>query len=88
MINKQKERACVENARKKLGDYIDYASSIEEALLNAEMAFIVTDWDEIKNFPLSQYKKLMKTPILFDGRNCYSLDEVSQFPIEYYSIGR
>jgi UDPglucose 6-dehydrogenase len=76
------------NARKQLRDYIDYSSSIEEALLNAEMVFIVTDWDEIKNFPLSQYEKLMKTPILFDGRNCYSLEKVSQFPIEYYSIGR
>ena len=78
----------IENAKKQLGDYIDYASSIEEALLNAEMAFIVTDWDEIKKFPLSQYEKLMKTPILFDGRNCYYLEEISRFSIEYYSIGR
>jgi UDPglucose 6-dehydrogenase len=78
----------IENAKKQLGDDIDYSSSIEDALLNAEMAFIVTDWDEIKNFPLLGYIKWMKTPILFDGRNCYSLEEVSQFPIEYYSIGR
>jgi UDPglucose 6-dehydrogenase len=78
----------IEHAKKHLGDAIDYSSSIEDALLNAEMAFIVTDWDDIKNFPLSQYEKLMQTPILFDGRNCYSLEEVSRFSIEYFSIGR
>jgi UDPglucose 6-dehydrogenase len=78
----------IENAKKQLGDDIDYSSSIEDALLNAEMAFIVTDWDEIKTFPLLGYIKWMKTPIIFDGRNCYSLEEVTQFPIEYYSIGR
>ena len=78
----------IENAKKQFGNHIDYSSSIEEALLNADMAFIITDWDEIKNFPLSQYEKLMKTPILFDGRNCYSLEDVSSFSIEYHSIGR
>ncbi|MEH7013232.1 UDP-glucose/GDP-mannose dehydrogenase family protein [Neobacillus niacini] len=78
----------IEHAKKQFGDNINYSSSIEDALLNAEMAFIITDWDDIKNFPLSQYEKLMKTPILFDGRNCYSLEEVSRFSIEYFSIGR
>lgn len=78
----------IENAKKQFGNNINYSSSIEDALLNAEMAFIVTDWDNIKSFPLSQYEKLMQTPILFDGRNCYSLEEVSRFSIEYFSIGR
>jgi UDPglucose 6-dehydrogenase len=77
-----------ENAKNQLGDNINYSSSIEDALLNAEMAFIATDWDQIKSFPLSQYELLMKNPILFDGRNCYSLEEVSRFQIEYHSIGR
>jgi UDPglucose 6-dehydrogenase len=78
----------IENAKKIFGDDIYYSSSIEDSLLNAEMAFIVTEWDEIKNVPLSKYKELMTSPVLFDGRNCYSLEEVSQYPIEYYSIGR
>lgn len=78
----------IENARKHFGGDIYYSWSIEDALLNAEMAFIVTDWDEIKTFPLSKFKDLMSSPIIFDGRNCYSLQKVSQYPIEYYSIGR
>lgn len=78
----------IKNAREHFGNDIYYSSSIEDALLNAEMAFIVTEWDEIKKFPLSQFKELMSSPIIFDGRNCFSLQEVSNFPIEYYSIGR
>jgi UDPglucose 6-dehydrogenase len=78
----------INNARKHFGDSIYYSSTIEDALLNAEMAFIVTDWDEIKRFPISKFKDLMFSTIIFDGRNCYSLQEVSQYPIEYYSIGR
>lgn len=79
---------AMDNAKQQLGDTINYASSIEEALLDSEMAFIITDWDEIKKFPLSQYEKLMKTPALFDGRNCYPLNEADNSAIVYYSIGR
>ncbi|WHY00921.1 UDP-glucose/GDP-mannose dehydrogenase family protein [Neobacillus sp. DY30] len=79
---------AIENVRKLFGDDIYYSSSIEGALVNAEMAFIFTEWEEIKKVPLSKYKELMSSPVLFDGRNCYSLEEVSQYPIEYYSIGR
>lgn len=78
----------IENARKHFGGDIYYSWSIEDALLNADMAFIVTDWDEIKTYPLSKFKELMSSPIIFDGRNCYSLQKVSQYPIEYFSIGR
>lgn len=79
---------AIENARQILGDSVDYSTSLEDTLRNSEMVFITTEWDEIKNFPLSQYKELMKTPVIFDGRNCYSLEEVRSLSIEYYSIGR
>jgi len=79
---------AIENARQILGDSVDYHTSIEETLKNTEMVFITTEWNEIKNFPLSQYKELMKTPVIFDGRNCYSLEEIRSLSIEYYSIGR
>ena len=35
------------------------------------MVFIFTEWNEIKSLELSKYSELMKTPIVFDGRNCY-----------------
>lgn len=50
--------------------------------------FIVTEWDDIKTFPIEKYIELMKQPIIFDGRNCHSLEYVNKFDIDYYSVGR
>jgi UDPglucose 6-dehydrogenase len=80
--------AAVETARKSLGNDIHNANSIEEALTGADMVFIATDWDEFKDLPLGIYEQFMDQPIIFDGRNCYSLEMVSKYNIEYYSIGR
>lgn len=65
-----------------------YASSVEEALQDADAAMILTEWDEFRQLDLSVYVNKMKTPIIFDGRNCYALHDVARYPIEYYSIGR
>ena len=48
----------------------------------------MTEWSEIVNYDLEKYKKLMKTPIVLDGRNCYKISKVRDIGIEYYSIGR
>lgn len=70
------------------GDKIKYSNSIEEAIKESDIVLITTDWDEIKNFPIQKYEKLMSNSIIFDGKNCYSLEAFSGFSIEYYSIGR
>ncbi|WP_199426061.1 UDP-glucose dehydrogenase family protein [Thermaerobacillus caldiproteolyticus] len=79
---------AIENAKRIIGDKIAYADSVETALRDADIAFIVTEWETFKNLPLDTFEKLMKTPIVFDGRNCYALEEVEKYNIEYYSIGR
>ncbi len=79
---------AIENTKKILGSSIQYAASIEEAITMADMVFIHTDWEEIKTFPLSIYEKNMKNPVLFDGRNCYSMDQIKKHKIDYFSIGR
>ncbi|AOL35916.1 UDP-glucose dehydrogenase family protein [Geobacillus thermoleovorans] len=79
---------ATENAKRIIGDEVVYASSVEEALTDADLAMIVTEWEEIKQLPLDLYAKYMKTPIVFDGRNCYPLEEVKKHAIEYHSIGR
>lgn len=79
---------AIANAKKQLGSGISYTEDLNEALKNADFAVIITDWPEVKNPDLSIYNKLMKEPIVFDGRNCYELDEVKRATIEYYSIGR
>lgn len=79
---------AVANAKKQLGSGISYTEDLNEALKNANFTVIITDWPKIKNADLSIYKELMNEPIIFDGRNCYALDEVRKVEIEYYSIGR
>jgi UDPglucose 6-dehydrogenase len=64
------------------------ASTIEEAIQEKKVALILTEWPEIKEFNLCQFQNLMRTPIILDGRNCYSLEKAKQAGITYYSVGR
>lgn len=66
---------------------LKYAISLSKALQNADAVAILNDAKEFKNLKVEDYKKMMKkTPIIFDGRNLYSLQEFED--VEYYSIGR
>ena len=76
------------NFERRFPGQINYTNTPEEALKNANVCFIFTEWDEIKNVKPSMYKKLMRTPLVFDGRNIYDLEEMKNENIEYYSIGR
>jgi len=67
---------------------VNYCSSIEQAIIAADVCFILTEWKEIKEFDLLNYAKLMKSAIVIDGRNCYSLKAASSAGIVYDSIGR
>ncbi|NVM37214.1 MAG: UDP-glucose/GDP-mannose dehydrogenase family protein, partial [Candidatus Lokiarchaeota archaeon] len=51
-----------------MGDNIQYADSKEEALRDSECALLITEWDEFKTLTPDDFKKLMKTPYLVDGR--------------------
>jgi UDPglucose 6-dehydrogenase len=79
---------AIPNAQNVLGTIIDYTTEIRKALLDADLAIIATEWDQIKHIPLEVYSNYMKEPIVIDGRNCYSLKEVQKYPIIYVSIGR
>lgn len=67
---------------------INYVDRIEEALKNANVCFIFTEWAEIKAVKPEQFKKLMKTPLVYDGRNIYNVIDMKEAGVEYYSIGR
>ena len=77
-----------DNFKKKYPTQIHYVSTPEEALKGANICFIFTEWNEIKAVKPETYKKLMKTPLVYDGRNIYDLKEMKDEGIEYYSIGR
>ena len=48
----------------------------------------MTEWPSIVDYNLSNYKTLMKRPLVFDGRNYYDLNKAKLEGLEYYSIGR
>lgn len=77
-----------ENFKKLYPKKVDYCSSIEDTLKDADICFIFTEWDEVKNFDIKKYEQLMRKPIVLDGRNCYSLDVFEGTKIIYNSIGR
>ncbi|TKC19193.1 UDP-glucose dehydrogenase family protein [Robertmurraya kyonggiensis] len=79
---------AIEKAKSVLPSEVHFTKDIVEALYLADMAFIITDWDEIKRLPLSVYENMMRTPVIYDGRNCYSIEAVKQHRVEYHSIGR
>lgn len=78
----------MENFKKVFSDDVTYSSSIEEAITNADLCFIFTEWSEIKEFDIEKYAKLMKKPLVIDGRNCYSVVNVENTGVIYESIGR
>ncbi|PFA67278.1 UDP-glucose 6-dehydrogenase [Bacillus sp. AFS015802] len=79
---------ATENAKSILGSSVAFADNCFDAIEDQEMVFIATEWEEFKVLRLKTISKLMKTPIIFDGRNCFSLEEAEEAAIDYYSIGR
>jgi len=76
------------NFRKKFPEGITYCESAVEALKNADVCFIFTEWPQISSLPPATFKKLMSKALVFDGRNCWHPSEMADNGVEYYSIGR
>ncbi|MBD7970577.1 UDP-glucose dehydrogenase family protein [Paenibacillus gallinarum] len=68
--------------------HITYVSNIETALEDANVCFIFTEWGQVKAITPEIYKNLMRTPLVYDGRNIYHVEEMQDQDVEYYSIGR
>jgi UDPglucose 6-dehydrogenase len=73
---------------KQLNGSIAYAISAKDALAGADACFIFTEWDEFRALTPMDFCNLMKTPIVFDGRNIYTVEDMEKNGVRYYSIGR
>ncbi|WP_440602921.1 UDP-glucose dehydrogenase family protein [Bacillus sp. GB_SG_008] len=76
------------HAKRILAHQVQYTTDIDAAIMKADAAFIVTEWESIRTYPIAKYVQLMNEPILFDGRNCYDLEKIEKYAVDYYSIGR
>lgn len=76
------------NVKKLIGDKIKYANSSLEALKNVDALLIATEWAAFRNPDFNEMNSLMKNPIIFDGRNLYSIESMAKRNFYYQSIGR
>ena len=65
-----------------------YVDSVEEALKEANICFVFTEWSQIKQITPAQFKEKMHTPLVYDGRNLYDPEQMKAAGVEYYCIGR
>jgi len=79
---------ALEEARKILGDKIEYCNDKYEALIDTDGLVVVTEWPEFRVLNYKVLNKLMQEKVIFDGRNIYDPEELQEFGFTYYSIGR
>lgn len=79
-----------EEAKKYLTSHqnsISYFDNKYQALENVDALFLVTEWKEFRSPDFHKMKELMNQPIIFDGRNQYSLESMDKLNFDYYQIG-
>ena len=75
-------------ARKQFGDRVVYQRVNYDALQGADALLIVTEWNEFRRPDFARMKKLLRQPIIFDGRNLYEPDVMREHGFTYFPIGR
>ena len=78
---------AIDEAKKYIGNKIDYANDIYDATLDVDAILLVTEWNEFRLPSWSAIKKIVKTPLVIDGRNIYNGNELRDMGFEYLSIG-
>src|SRR5262249_36513692 len=76
------------NAQPLVPDDIVFSDSAHEAADGADAIVLVTEWNEFKYLNLDRLRRVMRRPLIFDGRNLYEPDRMRRLGFEYYSIGR
>jgi UDPglucose 6-dehydrogenase len=75
-------------ARRIFGDRIALCEKTYDALSGADALAIVTEWNEFREPDFDKMRTLLKSPVVFDGRNIYSPSQMHALGFTYFSIGR
>ncbi len=78
---------AMEEAKRRLNAKIEYATDQFDALIDADCLVIITEWSEFKFPNFNVIKKLLKDPVIFDGRNIYDAEEMNERGFKYSCIG-
>lgn len=79
---------AAENVKRENPGKYEIVGSMYDTIKGADALVISTDWDEFKTPDFTKMKSLMKTPVIFDGRNLYKRDQIERAGFSYYSVGR
>jgi UDPglucose 6-dehydrogenase len=79
---------AIENTRKILGNHVIYCKDCYEAVSGTDALFLMTEWSQYRLPDFDRIRSLMKSPVVFDGRNIYNSEYLKEKGFTYYGIGR
>jgi UDPglucose 6-dehydrogenase len=79
---------AMDEARRHLGDRIEYVERNFDALDGADALIVHTEWHPYRRPDFTRMLELLKQPVIFDGRNLYKRHELPRLGFEYHSVGR
>ena len=79
---------AMNNVKERLGDRIAFAEGPYTAIEGADALLICTEWQVFRTPDFDRMKRALNTPLIFDGRNLYDVDDMQKEGWEYTSIGR
>ena len=67
---------------------IEFCNSKEDAIKNSDALIVATEWKVFTSPDFKELKKLLRQPVIFDGRNIFNQEELISLGFSYYGIGR
>src|SRR3989338_2870214 len=78
---------AMDNANQKLSN-VEFTVNEFDCMKGADAVAIMTEWPQFRGLDWKQAKTILKKPILFDGRNLFSIEQMKKIGFEYISVGR
>ena len=79
---------AMKESSRRLGNRINYGKDAYDCLIDSDALILVTEWNEFRNPNWGVIAKLLKSKVVFDGRNIYERDMLEQAGFDYFGIGR
>lgn len=80
--------AAIDECRRQIGDNVEYAADMYDALVDADALLLITEWRQFRMPSWQVIKRSMRRALIIDGRNIYDPNELADHDIEYHCIGR
>lgn len=88
IIVKVYDPVAMDECKRRVGDLVEYATDMYDAVLDVDALLLITEWKEFRVPSWGVLKKTMKYPLVIDGRNIYDKKELSELGFHYSCIGK